>query len=157
MSLQPIKQGSDSRRNWRTINDIVAILKGGGYQKSFAPGAIAGLRQRPRDTGAVTTPFRLYRGSTWLKWCVGDGLFITDDDAVTPPEVNTEFTLTSGVVNWFWLDLTGVGEIVCDPTKPTWDAHHVPIGWVDTTNEEGEIAVPTQFCTTNIFSPCPPA
>ena len=152
--ITPIKPGSDSRKNWRTINEIAAGLSGLGFQNQDRRGAIAGLRQRPRDMN--TSPFQIYQSGTWLQYKVTDGIFITTGDPITVTNVETQFTLTSGVARyWFYVDVTATtGEIATSATTLEWSAARIPLGWVDTTNTTDSISVPTQFYPLHLFNPC---
>lgn len=47
--ITKIQRGSDSRKNWTTINEIVDALAGAKTQNSERRGAVAYLRRRPRD------------------------------------------------------------------------------------------------------------
>jgi hypothetical protein len=52
MPIEPIKPGSDSRLNWKTINEILAAQSLQQNQASEQAAAIAELRRRPLDVGA---------------------------------------------------------------------------------------------------------
>lgn len=148
--ITPIKPGSDSRKNWRTINEIAAGLDGLGFQNSDRRGAIAGLRQRPRDPLQALFP---YRGSTWLKWSLSSGRIVTTGGIVIPTAVDTEFTLTSGVAAyWFYIDFASTPEVKTSATALTWSTELVPVAIVDTATYSAQtFAVPHRV---DLFNPC---
>ncbi len=154
--ITPIKPGSDSRKNWRTINEIAVGLAGLGYQNSDRRGAIAGMRKHPRDI--LADPFQLYQSGTWLQWKVTDGILITTGDPIMVTNVETLFTLTSGVARyWFYIEISSTtGTIATSATTLVWSATKIPLGWVNTTNTTDSISVPTQFYPLHLFNPCAP-
>jgi hypothetical protein len=147
--LQP---GDDSRRNWRTINDLTSTIEGGMLPNQSERAKLAGLVGAGRDP---ETPFLIYRGSTWLKFKVATGFVITTGDPFIPADVDTEITITDGVARyWFYLDITSTtASVESSATTPTWDINKVPLGWVDTaTYATAQRSVIYQF--NGIFIPC---
>lgn len=149
--LQP---GGDVRLDWRTINELVdevAVLNKLVFQ----------LRQdaqrRQIYEGGEVNPFRIYKGSTWLKYKVSTGFVITTGDVITPTNIDTEITITTGVARyWFYLDITTTtAAVASSATTPTWDASKIPIGWVDTdTYEASSRGVIYQFLRDHVYHPC---
>lgn len=114
------------------------------------------MRGRPRDFGGAN-PFRIYQSDTWLKYKVTTGKVITTGDPITATNIETEITITSGVLRyWFYMEMTATtAEVKTSATTLAWSALLIPIGWVDTLTG---VATTTpdiqQFITTNIFNPC---
>lgn len=104
----------------------------------------------------IELPFQIYQTTTWLKFKVTTGYVITTGVAVTPALVETEFTITSGVLRyWFYLDLTAAATVAASSTLPTWGIDIIPIGWVDTSTYSAESrSVIYQFTRDHVFSPC---
>lgn len=102
-------------------------------------------------------PFKVYPGSTWLKWKVAAGYVIyTPSGALTEStNTDTEITVTTGIADgWIYADAS-TPTVAYSTTRPTWSATIIPIAQIDTlTLQADTVAIVTQFCTTNIFSPC---
>lgn len=119
---------------------------------------VARLRLRRSASETVGHPFKIKRGSTWLKFIVGDGMIITTGDVIDPIlDIGTELILTAGVAKyWIYIEMTATDAgVLTSATTPTWDSSKVPIGYVDTdTYEADERSVIKQFTKTNIYNPC---
>jgi hypothetical protein len=145
--IRLIKSGDDSRRNWRTINEISTSLNRLELPDQSRDAGLAGLRQRNRDFAAF--PFQIYQTGT-LKYKVRDGLvIITDAPAIIPTGLETELTSPGGADYWIVCDLTTTTAVVSGTaSSPVFSTEKIPIGWIDS---EGAIH---QFLHDNIFSPC---
>jgi hypothetical protein len=67
---QPIKPGSDARRNWKTINQLIDQQKLLGTQRVDHGGGIAELRKRQKDTVATGSEIELTDCSTGIIYLV---------------------------------------------------------------------------------------
>ena len=132
------------------------VVSGHGYNATTTPAGTFLKIETGQD--GITFPFKIVPGSTWLKFKVTTGYVITTGAPFVPTDVDTEFTLTSGVAKYYFLltmtDAT-TAEISVSSTLPVWSVEIVPIGWVDTNTYSGSSrSVIYQFCRENIFSPC---
>jgi len=156
--ITTLKAGDDSRFNWRTINEISAQLNANMVPDQQRNAGVAELRRRGRDAG-FGLPFEIYQSDTWLKYKVRFGVVITTGEPIlTTSGIETEFTLTSGVIRyWFLLTISGgtSAAISTAATVPAWSTSIIPIGWVDTNTYSGTSrGVIYQFTHDNIFVPC---
>ena len=106
---------------------------------------------------STTQPFQIYQSVSWLKFKVTTGMVLTGTTGtiVTPNYVETEFTLTGGVAEyWFYISLSASPAIVKSATQPTWDETMIPIGFVDTSNTTTEVSTITQFYPFGAYVPC---
>lgn len=150
--LQP---GGDIRQDWRAVNelcdDFIALQK-----------LVFQLRQdaqrRQIYAGGRALPFQIYQTSTWLKYKVTTGKFKPSGAIIVPTDVETEFTITSGVAEyWFWLELTNTTAVVnASATGPSeWTINQIPIGSVDTlTGLATTTAIINQFYPHHLYLPC---
>ena len=102
-------------------------------------------------------PFKIKRGSSWLKFKIGTGWFKPNGATIVPTDVETEITITSGVEEyWFWLELTNTTATVShSATEPEWTINRVPIGWVDTLTHVSESrSLVRQFLRGHVYIPC---
>ena len=156
LPIKLIQKDEDSRRNWRTINQLIDWAK--DVLRRLHLLELASQRRFQTGGGEITIPFLLYQSGTWLQWKVTDGILITTSDPITVTNVETQFTLTSGVARyWFYIDVTATtGTIATSATTLVWSATKIPLGWVNTTNTTDSISVPTQFFPLHLFNPCAP-
>jgi len=115
------------------------------------------LRMRPQ--GGVQTggfPFEIYQNGTWLEWAVRTGYVVETGNPWVPAEVDSTFTLTSGVpFYWLWLDVEAQ-EVKQSDTVLEWTAKVIPIGWVDTdTGSATETATAVNLINWHIATLCP--
>jgi hypothetical protein len=155
MEIKPIRQDENLRRDWRKINELVAQAR--DFQQRLYLLEHPNQRRVQTAAGKFIPPFQLYQSGTWLQWKVTTGYFKPAGATIIPTDVETQFTLTSGVAEyWFWLEVTNTTAVVtASATEPTWTINKVLIGWVDTdTDSASFIATPYQFLLTNVQIPC---
>ena len=102
-------------------------------------------------------PFEIYQSGTWLQYKVREGYYITTGNPITVTAIETEFTLTSGVLRyWFYIDASGATpEVKTSSTTLDWSSNKIPLGWVDTsTGSTANVSTPYQFVRDHIFNPC---
>lgn len=152
MPIEAPKPGDDSRKNWIAIaaalREIellkrrIHVLEHPNDRRFDIPGR------------ALIDVFEIYQSDTWLKFKVTTGFVIIDGDPVIPTDVETEFTLTSGVARyWFYIDFAGTPTIATAAVTPSWDATKVPLGWVDTATYAGTTRSEIHQ-REHIFNPC---
>jgi hypothetical protein len=148
--IKLLNPGEPIARNWRTINEVAAVLNGSDVPQQSDRAAIAGLRSRGREP---KRPLQPYQGGTWLKWFVATGYVVTTGAPIIPTAVDTEFLLTTPVARyWFYIDFTSTPEVKKSSTDLTWSSTLVPLGWVDTsTYAADEIAI---YHPVDLFHPC---
>lgn len=115
------------------------------------------LRIRRGSSESVANPFKIYRGSTWLKFKVSNGWVATTGVPFHPTNPDTELTLTAGVeLYYIYLDITtSTATFATSATTPTWAVNKVLIGWVDTlTGVADERSKIHQFYPKHLLSPC---
>lgn len=154
----------------KDANDVVIALnalgkmkikRGGDTDKiSFSrANVIITLREDPNTeslTAAINHPFKIYQTGTWLQFKVMDGVVITTGNEITPSGLETTITTTTNKArHWIYMDVTtSTATIQNTFTTPTWTVDKIPIGWVDTTDTAGEVAIIHQFIHDNVFLPC---
>jgi hypothetical protein len=91
--------------------------------------------------GETTNPFEIYQTESWLKYKVKTGYVITTGNEIVPTYVETEFTITSGVLRyWFYVEVasgSSTAEIKTSATTLAWDSTKIPLGWIDTQTGAG--------------------
>jgi hypothetical protein len=91
--------------------------------------------------GETTNPFEIYQTESWLKYKVKTGYVITTGNEIVPTYVETEFTITSGVLRyWFYVEVASgasTAEIKTSATTLAWDSTKIPLGWIDTQTGAG--------------------
>lgn len=127
-----------------------------GYRKIPNAGGGFSLVIENKATDGGADPFSIYQSDTWLKFKVRTGYVIQTGEPIVPTAVETEFTITTGVAEyWFYLDLTSTPEVKTSATTLTWSSSLIPIGWVDTdTYSADSRSVITQFLRDHVFVPC---
>lgn len=140
-------------RNAGRSSELKQVI-GPGELKPSTDGKILILHDRP--AAAITFPFRIYQGSTWLKAKVAIGPILTTGDLIVPSNVDTDITLvTATAKNWIYVDLTATtATYATSATLPTWAVDKIPIGYVDTTDTTNERQVITPIRREHIFNPC---
>lgn len=120
-------------------------------------GIIPSISPSPGGSGGQPYPFKIVRGSTWLKFKVKPGLYINTGNPLTITNLDTELTLTANVSKyWIVIDMTTTGATIStSSTTPTWSVSKLPIGYVDTdTYAADERTVIQQIQRTDIVNPC---
>lgn len=130
----------------------VKEVRGNGKLIENTDGKIIIINDAPRPVD--TNPFRIYQSDTWLKYKVTTGKVIAAGDPITPTNVETEITITSGVARyWFYLEMTATtAEVKTSATTLTWSTTLIPIGWVDTSVTN--VGTINQFLRDHVFNPC---
>jgi hypothetical protein len=132
----------------------------GSVLAEVADGVIAYVPVRIGSGGAALRhPFRIVKGATWLTFVVKTGYVITlsTGTEVVPTGVDTEIEVDPGVERyWFYVNLAAdPPALEHSATLPDWLESTVPIGHVNTTDTENEVAeIGLQFIHDNIYSPC---
>jgi hypothetical protein len=146
---------------WDAIQVFGRIVdQPGKLTVEYTNGGIVLTPQSPGATAASSPhPFKIVRGSTWLKYIIKTGHVITatTETPVIPTDVETEITVTAGAAQyWFYVNIAGATPAIEHSASiPTWTEALVPIGYVITTNEEDEESeIGLQFLRENIYSPC---
>lgn len=153
MKFDRLKSGQPVTTDWRTINTLLAAVEALARRLSQL--------EHPNERNwqkSKAHPFEIYQTSTWLKYKVRTGYAITTGAPFEPANVETEFTLTSGVAKYYFVltfSSSSAATITTSSTLPAWGIDVIPIGWVDTATyaavTHGQIE---QFTHDNIFSPC---
>lgn len=119
---------------------------GPGHLRESTDGKILVITT-PTPAG-VSYPFRIYQGSTWLKYKVTTGWVALSSTPFEPSNPDTELTVTSAVAKYYvYLDVgTSTAEFKVSSTALSWSTQLVLIGWIDTDTYSGEErGVITQF------------
>ena len=165
-SIQPFGKGRNAIQS-KHANDLVDALnivgririqRGQKDSVIYADnGVFITIKDRQYETDAETFPFQIYQSGTWLKYKVKTGYYITTGNPITVTAIETEFTLTSGVLRyWFYIDASGATpEVKTSSTTLDWSSNKIPLGWVDTsTGSTANVSTPYQFVRDHIFNPC---
>ena len=165
-SIQPFGKGRNAIQS-KHANDLVDALnivgririqRGQKDSVIYADnGVFITIKDRQYETDAETFPFQIYQSGTWLKYKVKTGIVITTGNPITATNIETEITLTSGVLRyWFYMEMTSTtAEVKTSATTLAWSADKIPLGWVDTSTGSGSsTATIYQVITDHIFNPC---
>ena len=145
-------QGGGAQEAWlRTLLEgvsqfeITSIV--GGKKKANPSGGFALVIDSSSGNGG-DFPFRIYQGSTWLKYKVATGWVALSSTPFEPSNPDTELTVTSAVAKYYvYLDIgTSAAEFKVSSTALSWSTQLVLIGWIDTNTYSAETrGVITQF------------
>lgn len=157
-SLRSPRDSDATQRLWQKHRDAGKQEQANSLAIENLQRQVARLRLRKSASETVGHPFKIKRGSTWLKFVVGDGMIIGTGDVIDPiTDIETELALTAGVAKyWIYIEMTGTtASVETSATTPAWGVTKIPIGYVDTdTYEVDERSVIKQFTKTNIYNPC---
>lgn len=119
-------------------------------------GLVIQLKRREEDeaTSSSTNPFQIYATTSALKYKVTTGMVIGTGNPISVSNVETEFTISSGVLRyWFYIEMTTTtATIAVSSTTLTWSSSKIPIGFVDTLT--GGTSTIYQFLRDHVFNPC---
>jgi hypothetical protein len=165
-SIQPFGKGRNAIQH-KHANDLVDSLNIVGNIKIqrgmkdqvlySARGVTLQIKSASLEAAEASFPFQIYQTGSWLKYKVKTGIVITTGNPITATGIESEFTIGSGVLRyWFYMEMTATtAQVKTSPTTLEWSADKIPIGWVDTSTSSGtSIAYIYQVIKDHIFNPC---
>jgi hypothetical protein len=155
-SLRSFRDSDATQRQWRKSDAVSRQHVGLARSVEQLQRDLNRLRRGFSADESFVFPFRIVPGTTWTDVQVELGYVKNTDGLFELGGDGADIALTPGIDScWVYVDLsTNPPTIQASATEPDANVDKVPLGWIDTSDEDNEIAEITQFWFNNIYVPC---